>query len=112
LGDEELLVKALQSLIETCVKFSKSGQSVMVSCSGPPDAAQVTIQSAAGKIPAMAIARFFDIFSNGETMTPTGEMGLEPAIAHRIFSLFGGSVTAENREPAGIRITAAFRPER
>jgi two-component system sensor histidine kinase/response regulator len=112
LGDEELLVKALQSLIETCVKFSKSGQSVMVSCSGPPDAAQVTIQSAAGRIPAMAIARFFDIFSIGETMTPTGEMGLEPAIAHRIFSLFGGSVIAENREPAGIRITAAFRPER
>jgi len=33
LGEEELLVKALQSLLETGVKFSKSGQSVQVSCS-------------------------------------------------------------------------------
>jgi two-component system, sensor histidine kinase and response regulator len=110
LGEEELLVKALQSLLETGVKFSKSGQSVQVSCSGPPDAVQVTIQSAAGRIPAIAIAKFFEIFSIGEGMTPGGEMGLDPPIAHRILSLFGGSVTAENRQPAGIRLTAAFRP--
>ena len=110
LGEEELLVKALQSLLETGVKFSQPGQSVQVSCSGLPDAVQVTIQSAAGRIPAMAIAKFFEIFSIGEAMTPGGEMGLDPPIAHRILSLFGGSVTAENRQPAGIRLTAAFRP--
>ena len=110
LGEEELLVKALQSLLETGVKFSKSGQSVQVSCSGHSDAVQVTIQSAAGRIPAVAIAKFFEIFSIGEAMTPGGEMGLDPPIAHRILSLFGGSVTAENRHPAGIRLTAAFRP--
>ena len=103
-------MKALQSLLETGVKFSKSGQSVQVRCSGLPDAVQVTIQSAAGRIPAMAIAKFFEIFSIGEAMTPGGEMGLDPPIAHRILSLFGGSVTAENRQPAGIRLTAAFRP--
>ena len=110
MGDEELLTKALASLIETAVKFSKSGQSVQVGCSGPPDEQHVTIQSSAGRIPVMAITRFFDIFSIGEPMTPTGEMGLEPAIAHRILSLFGATVTAENREPAGIRFTAAFLP--
>jgi two-component system, sensor histidine kinase and response regulator len=110
LGEEELLVKALQSLLETGVKFSKAGQSVQVSRSGPADAVQVTIQTAAGRIPAMAIVKFFEIFSIGEEMTPGGEMGLDPAIAHRILSLFGGSVTAENRQPAGIRLTAAFRP--
>ncbi|HEY1341667.1 MAG TPA: hybrid sensor histidine kinase/response regulator [Bryobacteraceae bacterium] len=109
LGEEDLLVKALQSLIETGVKFSKPGQSVQVTCCGPADEVQVAIQSSAGRIPAMAIARFFEIFSIGEGMAPAGEMGLDPPIAHRILSLFGGSVTAENRDPAGIRITAAFK---
>jgi hypothetical protein len=58
----------------------------------------------------MAITKFFEIFSIGEAMTPCGEMGLDPPLAHRILSLFGGSVTAENRQPVGIRLTAAFKP--
>jgi hypothetical protein len=52
----------------------------------------------------MAITKFFEIFSIGEGMTPGGEMGLDLPLAHRILSLFGGSVTAENRQPVGIRL--------
>ena len=109
LGEEELLVKALQCLIETGVKFSQAGQPVQVACCGPANAVNVSIQTSSGRIPTAAIDRFFEIFSISEGMTPAGEMGLDPPIAHRILSLFGGSVTVENREPAGVRITAGFQ---
>ncbi|HLK68930.1 MAG TPA: hybrid sensor histidine kinase/response regulator [Bryobacteraceae bacterium] len=106
-GEESLLVKALQALVETAVKFSKPGETVEIASTSTPRGAVVRIQSASGRIPASTLARFFDIFSLGEG-APGSEIGLEPAVAHRIFTLYGGSVTAENREPVGIRLTATF----
>jgi hypothetical protein len=46
---------------------------VQVSCSGPPDAVQVTIQSAAGRIPTMAIAKFSSPRATASSTAPAGE---------------------------------------
>jgi len=109
LGEEDLLVKALHSLLETAVKFSSAGGVVRLSCQLVPDAILVRIESGGSRIPAGALGKFFDLFSIGEAITPGGDLGLGPPVAYRILSLFGGGVTAENREPSGIRLTASFR---
>ena len=61
------------------------------------------------KLPSAALPKFFDLFSIGETSTPGGYLGLGPAVAYRILSLFGASVTVVNRDPSGIRRTISLK---
>ena len=104
-GDEALLVRALQALLETAVKFSERGETVRLTQEDLHGLRQIVIESRGMKIPEPALARFFDLFSIGEAITRGGDLGLGPPVASRILSLFGGSVTVANLEPSGIRLT-------
>jgi len=107
-GDEGLLTRALQALLEAAVKFSTAGQTVRL-FSQAANKPSVIIESTGHAIPADAISRFFDLFSIGEAITAGGDLGLGPAVASRILSLFGGLVTVENLQPPGIRIQIFFK---
>jgi len=109
LADEKLMVRALQALLETAVKFSEKGGTVRLSGDIGPDAQRVVIESQGRTIPGPALPKFFDLFSIGETLTPGGDLGVGPPLAYRILSLFGGSVTVANTDPAGIRLTIKLR---
>jgi two-component system, sensor histidine kinase and response regulator len=108
LAKRDLLVKAMQALIETAVKFSKAGQVVRLECLAGPDAAHVLIRSC-GRIPESAIANFFQVFSIGDAITPGGDLGLGPPVSQRILALFGGSISVENLQPTGIQLTVILR---
>ncbi len=108
-GTEELLVRALQALLETAVKFSEVGETVRLRCQSAPDAIHVVIESAGRTIPVPALSKFFDLFSIGEAITPGGDLGLDPPVAYRILSLFGSSVTIENRHPSRIQMAVSLR---
>ena len=110
LGIEDILVKALQTCLETAVKFSKPGEVVRMICQSLPEAIRVMIESSGSTIPATALPKFFDLFSIGEAITPGGDLGLDAPLAYRILSLFGGTLTVENRDAPGIRLTVSFRP--
>jgi hypothetical protein len=57
------------------------------------------------------MAKFFDIFSIGEAITPGGDLGLGPPVAYRILSLFGASVGVANLDHLrGIRLTVSLKP--
>jgi DNA-binding response OmpR family regulator len=114
LGAEDLLVKAMKSLLETAVRFSIPHGSVQLSYRSIPEAIELAIESSGRTIPDPVIPRFFDVLAIGEAITPDGDFGLGPAVAHRILSLWGGTVTVENLDPAGIRLTVSLkcaRPE-
>jgi DNA-binding response OmpR family regulator len=109
-GDEDLLVRAFHALLETAVKFSKKGETVRLSRDEGPDSRRVVIESLGRTIPDPVLAKFFDLFSIGEALTPGGDLGLGPAVALRILSLFGASVGVANRDPSGIRLTISLKP--
>jgi two-component system sensor histidine kinase/response regulator len=109
LGDQDLLIKAMRALIEAAVKFSEAGETVRLACQPVEDSFEVTIESRGRTLPVPAIPKFFDIFTIGEAVTPGGDLGLGPAVAFRILSLFGGSVNIENQIPAGIRLTIVLK---
>jgi two-component system, sensor histidine kinase and response regulator len=110
LGKEDLLVKAFQALLETAVKFSQAGETVRLASHSVSDAIHVEIDSRGRTIPVEALPTFFDLFSIGEAITPGGDLGLDPPLARRVLSLFGGSVTVENRQqPSGIHMTVSLR---
>ena len=108
-GDESLLVRALQSLLETSVKFSEKGETVRVTHEGVSDSRRIVIESRGRAIPILALPRFFDQFSSNGAMTPGGDLGLGPPVALRILSLFGASVSVMNLEPVGIRFTVSLK---
>ena len=99
----------MRSLLETAVKFSEKRQIVDLTHEVVGDTTRVVIESRGLTISSTAMPKFFDVFSVGETLTPGGDLGLGPAVARRILSLFGGSVSVENLEPAGIRLTISLK---
>jgi CheY-like chemotaxis protein len=108
-GDEDLLARALRSLLEIAVKFSVKGNIVGLALEVVADTTRVIIQSRGLTVSSTAMPKFFDIFSIGEALTPGGDLGLGPAVAHRILSLFGASVSVANVEPPGIRLTVSLK---
>jgi two-component system, sensor histidine kinase and response regulator len=108
-GEEGLLVKALQALVETAIKFSEQRQLVHITCNTDSDPVVVTIDGSGKTIPTDQISRFFDLFSISEASTPAGDLGLAPPVANRILALFDGTVTIANRDPSGIRLTVSLK---
>jgi DNA-binding response OmpR family regulator len=108
-GDEDLLVRALNALLETAARFSDAGEAVRLSYEVAPDNLGVVIESHGKNIPDSVLPVFFDLFSVQESSTPGRNLGLGPALAIRILALFGASVSVANREPSGIRLTILFR---
>jgi two-component system, sensor histidine kinase and response regulator len=105
----DLLRKAIQALLETAVKFSKTGQVVRLKCQPGLGGVEVLIRSC-GRIPESAIANFFQVFSIGEAITPGGDLGLGPPVSQRIVAMFGGSITVENLEQSEIQLTVILQP--
>jgi signal transduction histidine kinase len=106
IGDEDLFVRAFRALLETAVKFSGRGETVRLSHDALPESSRVLIESHGMRIPDSALDRFFDLFSI--SITPGGDLGVGPALAFRIFALFGASVVVANREPSGIGLTVSL----
>jgi CheY-like chemotaxis protein len=106
-GEENLLASALHALLETSVKFSREGGTVRVAheMSDSLTALRIFIESQGSTVPDSALAKFFDVFSIGEAITPGGDLGLGPPVAARILSLFGGTVAVANTESSGVRLT-------
>jgi two-component system sensor histidine kinase/response regulator len=109
LADGDLLVRALHALLETAVKFSQEGETVRLAHEEIPGSRRVILEAYGKTIPAPALPKFFDVFSIGEASTPGKDLGLGPAVAYRILSLFGASVGVANLGSSGIRLTISLK---
>lgn len=108
-GNQELLVRALHSLLETAVKFSHRGEKVRLWCESERGYRKFVIESVGRSIPTRALPKFFDLFSIGETILPGGDLGIAAPLASRILALIGATVSVENRQVPGIRLTVWLR---
>ena len=108
-GKEELLTRALQSLIETAAIFCLEGETVRLSANRTPAETRLDIAASGRSVPPGQRARFFEVFSINQPVGPGGDLGLGPPMAERILSLFGGSVTVENLDPPGIRLRVMLK---
>lgn len=111
-GDTEMLAKALEALLETGVKFSKPDSVIGLTVADSDSGLLLTIETAGLTIPEDLLPRFFDVLAIAEAIFPGGDLGLRPAVAEKIISLFGGSVSVENLDPAGIRLLVRLKPIR
>jgi DNA-binding response OmpR family regulator len=105
-GDPLLLKKALFSLIETAVKMARP--ETVVQIQGYPFAEEVCLvmEACGNTIPEDVVPRFFEVLAIPQKLTSGGDLGLTPAIAERIISMYGGRVQVKNLYPAGIQLQA------
>ena len=73
-GDEDLLVRAFQALLETAVKFSEEGETVRLAHEVVAHSLRVIIESHGRTISTATLPKFFEIFSVEETLTPGGDL--------------------------------------
>jgi two-component system sensor histidine kinase/response regulator len=109
IGEEELLVMALHALTEAGVKLTTPGRPLCVRHEVTDSAMRILIESTGQVIPAVLIDKFFDVFSMNEADIHGLNLGLRPAVACRILTLFGGTATIANRDSAGTCLTAVLR---
>lgn len=109
-GNERLMIRAFHALLETAVKFSEPRGDVRISLESG-DTVRVAVDTSGKMIPEPEVQKFFSVFSITEASTSAGELGLGPAIAHRILALFGAKVTVANREAPGIRLCVTWNRE-
>ena len=108
-GETKLVAKAIQTLLETAVKFSNPGETVRLSSQSAEGDVVLLIDARGRSIPEKEMPRFFEVFSIAEPITPSGDLGLGPPLAERTLALFDGGIAVENLDPPGIRFTARLK---
>jgi len=109
LANEDLLARALHALIETAVKFSAEGGAVRLFREEGGESVRIVVEAFGKTVPDRLLPKFFDLFAISEAGTSAGDVGLGPAVASRILSVFGASVSIANLSPAGVRMTVALQ---
>jgi len=108
-GVPEHLVRALQSLLETAVKFAAVGTTVRLAQEAAPAGVRLAIEADGQGIPPEVLPRFFQLLAIAKPLTRGGDLGLAPAVAERIVTLYGGTVTVENLSPPGVRFLVCLK---
>ncbi len=108
-GSTEYLTRAMQSLLETAVKLAQGGSTVRLATTPDPDEVGLSIETEGREVPVEALPGFFDLLAQARSIAPGGDLGLGPALAERIVSLYGGQVSVENVRGVGVRLLVQFK---
>ncbi len=103
-GDEALFEAAFISLLQTTLAFTARGERISVECTEAHDRITVSLQGCGKTLLPGEAEKFFNVFGSARNETHAELLGLKPAVAERIFSLFGGSVHISGSNPRGVKI--------
>lgn len=107
-GSPDHFVRALRSLLETAVTFARTWTTLRLTRLPSVSGTGLVIEADGTAIPQELLPRFFDLLAIAQPITPGGDLGVAPALAERIVSLYGGTVSVENLTPPGVRFTVRF----
>jgi K+-sensing histidine kinase KdpD len=101
--------RALKSLLELAVKFARSGTTVRIAHATDQREIRLFFEADGCGVPPESVPRFFQLMGTSPQLVPNGDPGLAPALAERIVSLYGGSVSIENLSSPGVRLTVRLK---
>jgi signal transduction histidine kinase len=106
-GDEYLLERAVENLLENALRYTPPGGVIKVSWRCVAERVVFTVADTGPGIPAAEMPHLFDPLFRGETSRnrQTGGAGLGLAIALRALIASGGDLVARNREGGGAEFT-------
>lgn len=100
-----LLGQLLDNLLENACKYSVPAAPIVVRVWSEPDTVALAVEDRGGGIPAADLERIFEPFYRAESAQRLGHagVGLGLAVARRIATAHGGSITAESELGKGSR---------
>ncbi len=103
--DPGLFQRAMQALLDTALKFAT--QSVGIGTRRIDRQLQIEILVEGNSVPDAVLPSFFELLGVSEADTAAGHLGLHPALAQRVFRLFGGDTRVVNTSD-GMMFTAVM----
>jgi signal transduction histidine kinase len=104
-GDEELLARALDNVLDNARKYGGgSGAPIRVEARKDGAEAVLAISDSGAGIPPDELDRIFDPFFRGSSARRAGGFGLGLALARRVVEAHGGTIRASNADGGGARI--------
>ena len=104
-GDREKLFRALLSVIDNAVKYTKTSGKVTIFLTRHRSLATISIQDTGIGIPREDLSRIFERFFRGTKTGKTSGAGLGLAIAKSIIKAHAGSITVESTRNKGTTVT-------
>jgi len=106
-GNYPLLRSAFDNVVRNALKYSPEGGNIDLVESNTTDGVTVQIDDEGIGVPEGELERIFDPFYrvDDSRARSTGGHGLGLAITRRAVTASGGTVTASNRMPAGLRVS-------
>jgi len=98
-GDEGLLMRAFQCLFQAMVLLSHEPVRLALECRIEEASVEVTIRTQGPPLAPEVVAHFFDLLPGHQVQVAGGNLGLLPALARRIVTLFDGELTLESLPP-------------
>jgi len=97
LGNEDLLVTAINNLVRNAIRFSPEGGAVSLTCQRDGDSAVLLVSDQGPGIPDDLLPRLFEPFTQASSERQRGRgTGLGLQIAKGIAELHGGDITVRN----------------
>jgi signal transduction histidine kinase len=106
-GDEALLERAIENLLDNAVRYSNPGGSVMVGWWREDGRARFSVSDSGPGLSTRDLPHLFEPLYRGESSrnSKTGGAGLGLAIAKRVLEAHGGELRAANRDPHGAALS-------
>ena len=104
-GSGKLISRAVENVVRNAVRYAPDGGTVNLALSHIGDKIVLTVDDNGPGVPNEALLTMFDPFS--ESADGFG-FGLGLAIARRAITVHGGSISAQNKNPNGLRTTITF----
>ncbi|MBF0527972.1 MAG: hybrid sensor histidine kinase/response regulator [Deltaproteobacteria bacterium] len=108
-GDYRLLKRALETVIQLAMTFSRDRQRVNLMQKVEALAIQLHIDLDALPLSQKAVDNFFKLESSVRASSPAQDLGLAPVSAHRIITAFGGELRLVKGESDTGHLEAVFR---
>jgi two-component system sensor histidine kinase CpxA len=106
-ADHNLMRSAIENVLRNAVRFTTVGTAVVVSLTHDNANVSVLIEDRGPGVPKAELQRIFEPFYRVAESRDrdSGGTGLGLAITGRIVPMYGGEVTADNREGGGLSVT-------
>jgi two-component system sensor histidine kinase/response regulator len=107
-AEGELLRRALQALLTTAAKLTEPGGRVLVERKCEDGQTVVRARTQGATLPEKSLSTFFDVLTGAHGVHDDDDLGLDPPVAFRIISLFGGSMRVANAGAGGVEIVLSL----
>lgn len=109
-GDEHLLTRAIENIVDNAVRHTPDGGTIQIAAELQPGEIIVTVTDSGPGFGAEDIPHLFEPLYRAESSRSrkTGGAGLGLTIAHRIVTAHGGTLVARNAEGGGAELVISL----